>query len=82
MELHLGQQVVGILKAVDLALFLIKGAHHAHAGQVLAGQAQHPVQPVLHRLVQGSGDDHDAEHHHAQQRDGHHKDQGAARAFT
>ena len=70
-----GQQIVGILKALYLALFLIKGAHHAHAGQVFAGQAQHPVKAILYRLVQGPGSSHDAEHHHAQQRDGHYKDQ-------
>ena len=52
MELHPGQQVVGRLKAVDLALLLIKGADHAHTGQVLAGQAQHTVQPGLGRFVQ------------------------------
>ena len=69
-----GQQGVGVLKAVDLALLLIKGAHHAHAGQILAGQAQHPIQPGLHGLVQRSGDHHHAEHHHAEQRDGDHKD--------
>ena len=79
MELHPGQQVVGRLKAVDLALLLIKGADHAHTGQVLAGQAQHTVQPHLRGLVQRAGDDHHAEHHHAQQRDGHHKDQGGPR---
>ena len=76
MELHPGQQVVGRLKAVDLALLLIKGADHAHTGQVLAGQAQHTVQPGLGRFVQRVGDDHDPEHHHAQQRDGDHKDPG------
>ena len=74
MELHPGQQVVGRLKAVDLALLLIKGADHAHTGQVLAGQAQHPIQPGLHGLVQRSGDDHHAEHHNAEQRDGDYKD--------
>jgi len=73
-QLHPGQQGVGVLKAVDLALLLIKGAHHAHAGQVLAGQAQHPVQPGLHGLIQRPGDHHHAEHHHAEQRDGDHKD--------
>ena len=74
MQLHPGQQGIGVLKAVDLALLLIKGAHHAHAGQVLAGQAQHPVQPGLHGFIQRPGDDHHAEHHHAEQRDGDHKD--------
>ena len=73
-QLHPGQQGVGVLKAVDLALLLIKGAHHAHAGQVLAGQAQHPVQPGLHGLIQRPGDHHHAEHHHAEQRDGDDKD--------
>ena len=73
-QLHPGQQGVSVLKAVDLALLLIKGAHHAHAGQVLAGQTQHPVQPGLHGLVQRPGEHHYAEHHHAEQRDGDYKD--------
>ena len=73
-QLHPGQQGVGVLKAVDLALLLIKGAHHAHAGQVLAGQTKHPVQPGLHGFVQRPGDHHYAEHHHAEQRDGDYKD--------
>ena len=79
MELHSGQQVVGVLEAVDLVLLLVKGTHHAHTGQVLAGQAQHTVQPHLRGLVQRAGDDHHAEHHHTQQRDGHHEDQGGPR---
>ena len=73
-QLHPGQQGVGFLKAVDLALLLIKGAHHAHAGQVLAGQTKHPVQPGLHGLIQRPGEHHYAEHHHAEQRDGDNKD--------
>ena len=75
MQLHPGQQVVGVLKALHLAGFLIKGAHDTHTGQVLAGQAQHAVQTVLHRFIQGPRGCHDAEHHHAQQRDGDNKDQ-------
>ena len=73
-QLHPGQQSVGVLKAVDLDLLLIKGAHHAHAGQVLAGQTKHPVQPGLHGFVQRPGDHHHPEHHHAEQRDGDYKD--------
>ena len=74
MELHLGQQIVGRLKAVDLALLLIESADDTHAGQVLAGQAQHAVQPGLGGLIQRVRDDHDAEDHDAQQRDGDHED--------
>ena len=75
MELHFGQQGVGVLKAVHLGLLLIKGADDARARQVLTGQAQHPVQPGLHGLVQRAGDHHNTKDHHAQQWDGHHKDQ-------
>ncbi len=74
-KLHFGQQGVGILKAADLQRLLIKSTHHAHAGQILAGQAQHAVQPGLYVLVQRAGEHHDAEHHHRQDRDDHHKDQ-------
>ena len=77
-ELHLRQQLVGVLEAVHLGLLLVEGADDADAGEVLAGQAQHAVEPRLNRLIQGSGDDHDAEDHDAQQRDGHHEDEGGA----
>ena len=73
-QLHFGQQVVGRLEAVDLALLLVKGADDANAGQVLAGQAQHPVQTGLGGLIQRVGQDHDAEDYDGQQRDGHHED--------
>ena len=73
-ELHFGQQVVGGLEAVDLALLLVKGADDANAGQVLAGQAQHPVQTGLGGLIQRVCQDHDTEDHDGQQRDGHHED--------
>ena len=78
MELHFGQQLIGVLEAVHLALFLVEGADDAHAGQVFAGEAQNPVQAGLHRLIQRPGDDHDAEDHDAQQRDSHHEDEGGA----
>ena len=74
-QLHVGEQGVGVLKARYLVLFLVKGTHDAHAGQVFAGQAQHTVQTVLHRLIHGPGGGHDTEHDNAQQRDGHHEDQ-------
>ena len=78
MELHSGQQVVGVFKAADLVLLFVEGAHHAHTGQVFAGQPQHTVQPVLYGPVQRAGGGHDAEHDDAQQRDGDHKDQRRA----
>ena len=80
-ELHFGQQLIGVLEAVHLALLLVEGADNAHAGQVLAGEAKDPVEAGLHRLIKRTGDDHDAEDHDAQQRDSHHEDE-AARKLT
>lgn len=77
-ELHFGQQLIGVLEAVHLALFLVEGADDAHAGQVFAGEAKDPVEAGLHRLIKRTGDDHDAEDHDAQQRDRHHEDEGGA----
>ena len=75
MLLQLGQGVVLRLKAAGLRLFPAKGPDDPHAGQVLPGVPQHPVQAGLHLFVPGHGPQHDAEHHHRQQGDRHYKDQ-------
>ena len=55
-------------ESVHLIRFLAESPQHPHAGQVLPGGGGHAVQRPLHPTVHGHGNQHQAEHNHAQHR--------------
>ena len=75
---QLRQRAVARLKLLDRLRLAAERADHAHAGQVLARQAGHAVQPGLRLLEQRDADQHDEKRDGQQHRDRHRKDDGAA----
>ena len=74
--IELGQGLAALVKLPDGMVLPAEGADHPHAGEVLPGQAGHPVQSGLSLPVQRDAAQHNGKDGHKQHGNDHRKDPG------